>query len=104
MIDVETGDFTRPVPYESGVGGAAWSPDGRRIALIRNDQLITVDPRGRGLRILGPSVSGRPLVWSRDGTRIVYGAGRRLFSVSAAGGAPRRFATLPPRWRAVELR
>jgi hypothetical protein len=50
VIDVEAGDFTRPVPDESSVGGAAWSPDGRRIALIRNDQLITVDPRGRGLR------------------------------------------------------
>jgi dipeptidyl aminopeptidase/acylaminoacyl peptidase len=103
VIDVATGDLTQPVPYDSGVGGAAWSPDGTRLALIRDGQLITVDPRGRGRRVLASSLSAAPLAWSRDGRRIFYAVGRRLLDVSVGGGAPQAYATLPARWEARDL-
>jgi Tol biopolymer transport system component len=72
-----------------------WSPDGRRLALIDNYELITIDRNGKGRRRLsrrGESVLGA--AWSPTGGTLAFVVGttagccpvnRRLETVSADG-------------------
>lgn len=78
---------------------ARWSPDGRRIALIRGYMslegpvLAVMDNEQEPARVLVPRSSyPRSLTWSRDSRRIIYGGitasgtADRLFVVEAGGG------------------
>ena len=64
------------------------SPDGRRLALIVDDDLWVFDLTGRPpIRLtFGGSDNASPL-WSPDGERIVYEGDGSLFAVSADGGS-----------------
>ncbi|MBK8481595.1 MAG: PD40 domain-containing protein [Proteobacteria bacterium] len=79
--------------------GAAWSPDGKRIALTLskdgNAELYLTDPRGQLLRRLTnhPAIDTSP-TWSPDGTRIAFvsdrGGSPQIYVMPAAGGTARR--------------
>ena len=103
LLDPETGDrrrLTEPPPAISGDGEPAWSPDGPRIAFLRNvypliQDLYTVPAAGGAAhRITASSRKIRDVEWSTDGSELLftpYDAGdHRLWTVPAAGGEPRR--------------
>lgn len=52
-----------------------WSPDGRRIAYVKRDQLGVVDVDGANARILTGGAHIEGLAWSPDGSRIAYVSG-----------------------------
>jgi Tol biopolymer transport system component len=102
----------RMIPFTTYAGGQyepAFSPDGSRIAFIRNDESAEVfnlytKPVAGGdpLRLTaGPASEGSP-AWSPDGSRIAFlryaappgEAG--IYIVPASGGAPSRLATTFP--------
>jgi len=63
----------------AGVQDAAWSPDGRRIALSYLDRIWTMGPDGRQPKPLVPADSGaveREPAWSPDGARLAYAASK----------------------------
>ena len=73
---------------------AEWSPDGRQLALRRNEAIVIRDLQTGSERTLSPPdfphCSGP--AWSPDGKEIVFAcrweAGNAIFRVPAAGGAP----------------
>ena len=82
----------------------ALSPDGRRIAFVRDGSLVVVGRDGSSPRAL---LAGREPAWSPDGTRLVYVGGDGLFVTRVdAPRAERLTRSLPggadvaPTWRA----
>jgi gamma-glutamyltranspeptidase len=77
----------------------AWSPDGKRLALVMLDRIWTMQPDGRdGAELTkSPAVEREP-AWSPDGKRIAFAADRGdgfdLFVVNSHGGVPERVAVL----------
>jgi dipeptidyl aminopeptidase/acylaminoacyl peptidase len=81
IVDSTTGEAKRLTDEPAGVGEAAWSPDGRRIAYttnLRRDHdleprahLVAIDPDGKNrLRLTGDAaIFGAP-VWMPDGASI----------------------------------
>lgn len=65
-----------------------WSPDGSRLAFIRDSQLISVSSDGTTERVIASSVQSAPPAWSPDGTRVAFIRGGAVFVVPAAGGEP----------------
>jgi len=66
----------------------AWSPDGQRVALVRNGRLAVADVAAGSiteLAIVGPRSSLRQPVWTPDGRRIVFVSGT-LWQVPDTGG------------------
>jgi Tol biopolymer transport system component/DNA-binding winged helix-turn-helix (wHTH) protein len=101
LLDPATGDrrrLTGPPPAISGDGEPAWSPDGTRIAFLRNvypliQDLYTVPAAGGPARRITASPRKiRDVEWSADGSKLLftlYDAGdHRLWTVPAAGGEP----------------
>lgn len=80
-----------------------FSPDGRRIVFVRGsrgrDGVIWItDALGKHPRVVG---RGSYPTWSPDGRRIAFCRRDALYTVSAAGGRPRRLARGPaamPSW------
>jgi Tol biopolymer transport system component len=76
LVDAETGEQTALIEDIGIIGGADWSPDGRRVAFILKsgdqDRLFIVDRDGQNLRALSDTTAplvDRSLVdWSPDGT------------------------------------
>lgn len=70
-----------------------WSPDGRRLAFVRDGVIHLLRSDGSGLRRITP---GTTPAWSPDGQRLVFsrrvGRGADLYVVRADGGSPRRLA------------
>ena len=67
----------------------AWSPNGKRIAFVRDGQIFVVDADGQHERRLttrkpGLHWPGRFPAWSRDGKRIAFTGTRDLFTVRVA--------------------
>lgn len=65
-----------------------WSPDGRRIAFMTGGRIATVNPDGKGLRVL-PSGTPRSVddpVWSPDGRRIAFQRGGQVLTMRSGGG------------------
>lgn len=85
-----------------------WSPDGRRLAFVREGELFVSDPDGRQVRrLVGRSSQGRFVVlspsWSPDGATIVFaaapwGAGA-IYTVSVADRTVRRLTHDREPWR-----
>jgi Tol biopolymer transport system component len=85
----------------------AWSPDGQRIAFVKNESagggdvyVINVDGSGeRKLMGVGPT-NTLPLAWSPDGSRLAVATGG-LFVIDPATGEKRKLsdnAPYPPVW------
>jgi Tol biopolymer transport system component len=106
-------------PSGCAVSEVAWSPDGRRVALVRGTgggrvtrgrmALYVASANGGPGRLLatcggcGQQWGGR-LAWSPEGTRIVFSRDdgatgqEALWVVSVAGGAPRRLTGCRSTW------
>ncbi|MGE0592476.1 MAG: gamma-glutamyltransferase [Vicinamibacterales bacterium] len=91
-----------------GLREPAWSPDGRRLALVLHDRIWTMRPGGEDSRPATPDGSAleREPAWSPDGARLAYaadaGRGFDIHVVPGSGGTPRRVTDLPgdERWPA----
>jgi len=94
----------RLVPGTGAASDPAWSPDGRRIAYVREyedvgNRITVINADGTGRAMLTRSElgnAGSP-AWSPDGSRIVFAlVGQRtssLYVVAAAGGQPARLTS-----------
>jgi Tol biopolymer transport system component len=77
----------------------AWSPAGDSIAYACSDQIIRIVPVGGGepRTVLKADGLGTPrrnsLAWTVDGSRLIYSAKGRLWTVSTAGGEPAAITT-----------
>jgi Tol biopolymer transport system component len=116
---VDRSGHVRKLTHEPNgfVGGIAWAPGGRRIAVESNDRGFAAAVLTRHGRLLhrfrgGPLGSGEP-AWSPDGRRIAFvaihsgdeqhGDDGLLVTVSANGGGRRviaHYATGRPDWSA----
>ena len=82
----------------------AWSPDGRRIAFVRGDEVRLIGADGSGERLLaagGPGSFPSEPSWSSDGNRLLFGVRYRggrsgdvfVLDVASAGSPVRLFGT-----------
>jgi Tol biopolymer transport system component len=85
------------------VQGAAWSPDGRHIAISAiadgdlDPEIFIVAPDGTGLRrVTNNYLSDRQPTWSPDGRRIAFASARtglfQIYSTRTNGGRQRRLS------------
>jgi gamma-glutamyltranspeptidase len=77
----------------------AWSPDGKRLAVVILDRIWISSPDGRDARELTRfAASEREPAWSSDGKRIAFvadrGDGFDLYLVDSRGGLPERVLRL----------
>jgi gamma-glutamyltranspeptidase len=77
----------------------AWSPDGKRLAVVVLDRIWTMQPDGRdGVELTKTQGVEREPAWSPDGKRIAFatdrGDGYDLYVVNSHGGMPERVAVL----------
>lgn len=79
-----------------------WSPAGDSIAYACSDQIIRIIPVGGGeprtlLKVDGlqsrENIRASSLAWTLDGSRLMYSAKGRLWTVSTAGGEPTAIKT-----------
>ena len=82
-----------------GMRDPAWSPDGKRLAVVVLDRIWTMQPDGReGAELTKAPALEREPAWSPDGKRIAFAADRGdgfdLYIVNAHGGVPERVAVL----------
>ena len=92
----------------TGVREAAWSPDGKRLAVSWFDVIWTMTPDGKDAkRIVSPAgewISERDPAWSPDGQSIAFSAEHAgefdLWMAPAKGGAAKRVTSMPgdERW------
>jgi gamma-glutamyltranspeptidase len=97
-----------PAAVTTGVREAAWSPDGKRIAVTWFDAIWTMTPDGRDMKRVVTAPQGwaaeRDPVWSPDGRSIAFSAATNgrfdLWAAPAGGGAPRQLTSAPgdERW------
>lgn len=101
-IDRTTGERTLFAAFRGSNLGAAWSPDGRSVAMILsgsgNAELYRANAQGRELqRLTRTSALEADPAWSPDGRQLVYASdapGRpQLYLMGADGSAPRRLPT-----------
>jgi len=76
----------------------AWSPGGESIAYGCSDQMIRIIPVGGGeprtvLKADGLRTPSNSIAWTPDGSRLIYTAKGRLWTVSTAGGEPAAIKT-----------
>jgi hypothetical protein len=99
-----SGTGLRQLPGTGAASGPAWSPDGRRIAYVRErentgNQIAVVNADGTGRAMLTPSESGNASspAWSPDGSRIAFDMVTHqtssLYVVTATGGRPARLTS-----------
>ena len=77
----------------------AWSPDGKRLAVVVLDRIWTMQPDGKeGSELTKAQEVEREPAWSPDGKRIAFAADRGdgfdLYMVNSHGGVPERVAVL----------
>jgi len=78
------GTGTPPVQITASdkpVGDPQWSPDGRRLAFVREDEIWIVEADGSRLtKVVGKPGGGRDPRWSPDGRRLAFISRRRGWS------------------------
>jgi hypothetical protein len=96
----------RPVAGRSSLHGAAWAPDGSRVAVVRDrDEVLLLRPAARvhpRVALSGPGRFG-PLAWSPDGRTLLVAwpeADQWLFLRPGGGGRPRGVANIAAHFRA----
>ena len=58
---------------EKAVSDPQWSPDGRRLAFVREDEIWVVDADGtRQVKVIGGPGKGRSPRWSADGHGLAF--------------------------------
>jgi TolB protein len=100
QYDVNTYLTTTFASFKGTNSGARYSPDGRQVAMVLtgegSPEIYISDPQGRGVarKTRSEAVKSSP-VWSPDGSQTVFAMepGPQLFTMSAAGGAPRRLSS-----------
>jgi dipeptidyl aminopeptidase/acylaminoacyl peptidase len=66
---------------EKPVSDPQWSPDGRRLAYVREEEIWVVDADGtRQVKVIGEPGKGRSPRWSPDGHRLAFLSRRRGWS------------------------
>jgi dipeptidyl aminopeptidase/acylaminoacyl peptidase len=72
---------TQLTASEKAVSDPQWSPDGRRLAYIREDEIWVMEADGsRVVRVVGKPGEGRQPRWSPDGRRLAFISRRRGWS------------------------
>ena len=72
------GPATQVTASEKGVSDPRWSPDGRRLAFVRDGAIAVVDADGARLVTLGHHPAGESAPrWSPDGRRLAFISRRR---------------------------
>lgn len=101
------GNATKEIEREPFVAGEqpnpVWSPDGSRLAIVRNGDLWTIRPNGKdAVRLThngDPTRGGPgPVVWSPDSSRVVYAAFGRIYVQSSTGGPRLPIASARAAW------
>jgi gamma-glutamyltranspeptidase len=95
-------DTQSPASGPTGIREAAWSPDGKKLAVSWFDAIWTMTPDGRDAKRIvakpGDWLAERDPAWSPDGKSIVFSANSAgrfdLWVVPSTGGAPRRVTSL----------
>jgi Tol biopolymer transport system component len=102
-------DFERLEPIDvagsEGATGAFWSPDGKRLAFVKNGTLWTSAPAGGEPAAVSATIA--PLAiddgdWGEDGRLVLARPREGLYVLPAAGGEPRRL--VQPSSSEVEFR
>ena len=88
-------DVRELTPPGFEVESAAWSRDGRRVAIGANKHIWVMNADGSGLRqVTKGSLSEGTPSWSPDGRRIAFSSARtgyeQVWVVPASGGSPKR--------------
>ena len=95
LVPTQGGDVRRLTANETFDGYPAWSPDGRRIAFLREltsksdyggaGELVTVAANGTDARrvVVGQDLNLHAPAWSPDGERLAFVANRQLYVVDA---------------------
>ena len=79
---------TDPENIASNDTDPAWSPDGSKIAFVRNGELHVMNADGSGRRVLvGPGSPSRVAdpEWSPSGSEIAFSANNQIWAVGASG-------------------
>ena len=88
----------------AGLGEAAISNDGTRVAYLANNQLHVRRLDELEPRTLGPvHVTARQLVWAPDDRAIAYAANARIETIPATGGAPFVVTKIPASGSAMSM-
>ena len=90
VVDAGTGALRRVV--SGRVYEPVWSPDGSRLAFVRDNQLYVVGADGTGEHVIAPSVTPSRAAWSPDGSSLAFIRGGAVFVTSADGGKERQIA------------
>ena len=79
----------QPTASEKPVSDPQGSPDGRRLAFVREDKIWIVEPTvGRLTRVVAKPGGGREPRWSPDGLRLAFLSRRRGWSAGLADWIP----------------
>ena len=85
---------------EKPVSDPQWSPDGRRLAFVRDDEIWVIEADGSRLtRVVGKPGAGREPRWSPDGHRLAFLLAPPRLVPGLAVDAPCRAAAGPRRSR-----
>jgi dipeptidyl aminopeptidase/acylaminoacyl peptidase len=80
-LPLRGGTPTQVTASEKAVSEPAWSPDGRRLAYIRDEELWVVESDGsRSTRVVAKPGGARQPHWSPDGKRLAFVSRRRGWS------------------------
>ena len=72
---------TQLTASEKAIGDPQWSPDGRRLAFVRDDEIWIVEADGSRLtRVVAKPGGGHDPQWSPDGKRLAFLSRRRGWS------------------------
>ncbi len=80
-LSLRGGYPTQLTASEKPVSDPQWSPDGRRLAYVRDDEIWVVEADGsRQTRVVAKPGGGREARWSPDGRRLAFLSRRRGWS------------------------